>query len=319
MASVGTSNIFLSICIPAYKRIDYLKRLLDSIAMQDYRDFEVVVADDSPDNSVRELCEVYADKFQLIYHKNEVNLGTPENWNAAIAKATGQWVKLMHDDDWFYDASSLGKFAAVAKQKGNGLIFSAYQNIFLDENRAAFVFPPAFRLKLLKKDPATLLSRNIVGPPSVIMHPNTGQLKYDKKTKWVVDIDFYIRFLANASFHYIPDVLINVGMSQEQVTASCSRVPDVEIPENIYLMDKIGWGTLRNIWVFDSLWRLLRNFQVESIEDIRKNGYTGQLPAFIEKMIRIQNFWGFRILSVGVFSKLIMTLSFLNCKKMIGA
>ena len=319
MTSVTSSKYFLSICIPAYKRIDYLKRLLDSIALQDYQDFEVVVADDSPDDFVRMLCAEYENKFRLQYFKNSVNLGTPENWNAAITKASGEWIKLMHDDDWFYDTSSLGKFAAVAKEKGDGLIFSAYQNIFLDENRSELVFPPAFRMKLLAKDPATLLSRNIIGPPSVIMHPNNGKFSYDKKTKWVVDIDFYIRFLGSSTFHYVPDVLINVGMSQEQVTASCSRVPDVEIPENLYLMNKLGWNILRNLWVYDSLWRLLRNFKVRSVEDLRSNGYTDNVPAFIEKMIRTQSFWGWSLLSVGVFSKLTMLLSFISSRKLIGS
>lgn len=304
----------ISICIPAYKRVDYLKRLLDSISAQDYRDFEVIVSDDSPDESVEQLCSHYQSKFSLRYFKNVLPYGTPENWNQAISKANGDWIKLMHDDDWFYDGSSLGKFAEAADLHGSSLLFSAYQNVFLDENRSELVYPSAFRLKHFSKEPATLLSRNIVGPPSVIMHPKNLLVTYDKATKWVVDIDFYIQVLKQHQFYYIPEVLVSVGMSQEQVTASCSRIPEVEIPENLYLMNKIGWKYVRNILVFDSLWRLLRNFRVQSVGDLRRHGYTGEIPDFITKIMAAQSFWGGKLLSVGVISKLLMSISYFKLK-----
>ena len=45
---------FISICIPAFQRVDYL-RLLDSIEIQSFRDFETVISDDSPGHEVQEL------------------------------------------------------------------------------------------------------------------------------------------------------------------------------------------------------------------------------------------------------------------------
>lgn len=46
----------ISICIPAYKNTDYLSVLLQSVAVQTFRDFEVVVSDDSPTDEVETLC-----------------------------------------------------------------------------------------------------------------------------------------------------------------------------------------------------------------------------------------------------------------------
>jgi glycosyltransferase involved in cell wall biosynthesis len=42
----------ISICIPAYKRIEFLQRLFDSIAIQTYKGYEVIITDDSPDEVV---------------------------------------------------------------------------------------------------------------------------------------------------------------------------------------------------------------------------------------------------------------------------
>jgi glycosyltransferase involved in cell wall biosynthesis len=45
-------NPKISICIPTYKQVDKLEVLLRSIDSQTFRDFEVIVSDDSPDMDV---------------------------------------------------------------------------------------------------------------------------------------------------------------------------------------------------------------------------------------------------------------------------
>ena len=45
----------ISICIPAYKRAAFIKRLLDSIAIQSFQDYEVVITDDSPGDDVEQV------------------------------------------------------------------------------------------------------------------------------------------------------------------------------------------------------------------------------------------------------------------------
>src|SRR5687768_8688741 len=128
----------ISICIPAYKRTEYLKRLLDSISIQSFRDFEVVVTDDSNDDSVSILLKSYEAAFPLRYQKNVLSLGTPENWNEGVRIATGIWIKIMHDDDWFEDADALRKFASSTGKRGN-FIFSAYYNCLEEQQSRELV------------------------------------------------------------------------------------------------------------------------------------------------------------------------------------
>ena len=49
-------EIFISICIPAYKRSDFVKRLLNSIAIQTFKNFEVIVSDDTPGRGSETNC-----------------------------------------------------------------------------------------------------------------------------------------------------------------------------------------------------------------------------------------------------------------------
>jgi glycosyltransferase involved in cell wall biosynthesis len=303
----------ISVCIPGYKRIEFIRRLLDSLCQQSFRDFEVVVTDDSPDEDILHLCEQYLDKLPLVYYKNATTLGTPENWNEAVRRATGEWVKIMHDDDWFAAPDSLEFFAkAISDHPGASFIFSAYRDVFLDEGWEREMFVNSFRYRAFLKNKATLFSENIVGPPSVVMYKKDAGIYFDPRVKWVVDVDFYIRYLASGQPVYISKILVNVGLGSQQVTMDCKRLRVVEIPENFYLLKKVGYGSLRNMLVYDAWWRLMRNLEIRSREDIVEAGYEGYIQPVILSMVKWQRILPFRWWRIGVLSKTVMFLHYLS-------
>src|ERR1035437_5752376 len=116
----------ISICVPAYKQTEFLKKNLDSIVIQTFTDYEVIITDDTADDSVEKLVNEYRNKFgiKLHYYKNVPALGSPKNWNAGITHASGTWIKIMHHDDWFADKDSLQKFTDATAQDKSGFIFS---------------------------------------------------------------------------------------------------------------------------------------------------------------------------------------------------
>jgi glycosyltransferase involved in cell wall biosynthesis len=60
-------RVKVSICIPAYNQTEYLRKNLDSILMQSFVDYEVILTDDSTTNEVRDLVEVYDFKCKKKY------------------------------------------------------------------------------------------------------------------------------------------------------------------------------------------------------------------------------------------------------------
>lgn len=301
------SKPLFSICIPAFKRVQYLKRLLDSIALQSFKDYEVVVTDDSPGEEVTELCNLYHGSMCIRVFKNKVNLNTPENWNEAIRRAKGKWIKIMHDDDWFSKSESLQQFAKAIEQHPDcSFFFSAYKNVYEETQRVMPVFIKPFWRKALNRDPNILIADNVIGPPSAILHKNDQRIWYDRQMKYVVDIDFYIRYLSNESPCYIPESLINVGINSAQVTKYTFNVPEVHLKESLYLLQKTGEKHLKNLIVFDGWWRLIRNFRIRSISNIRATGFDGNVPLAIIRIMNFQKNVPFRLLKKGVVSKLLM-------------
>ena len=125
----------ISICIPAYKNPYGIARLLESVKAQTYPDYEVVVTDDSPDESVRDAV-MAAGIPGLRYEKNPVRQGAAGNWNRAVRLARGNWIKMMHHDDWFAAPDSLARMAELAgKHPGTDLVFCGTWQVTLKEGR----------------------------------------------------------------------------------------------------------------------------------------------------------------------------------------
>jgi glycosyltransferase involved in cell wall biosynthesis len=314
-----TNNVLISICIPTFNRVAYLERLLTSIKHQSFTDFEVIVSDDSIGDEVKNLCATYTSFFSLRYFKNIIPLGTPENWNEAIRKANGQWIKIMHDDDWFTETGSLHYFKKAIDENADSLfIFSAYRNIYEKNGRQEPMFLNKFRWKALLNDPVTLLANNIIGPPSVTLHKNEKRFWYDGAVKWVVDIEYYIRYLKSTKAFYIDKPLINVGINDTQVTTYTFGVAEVHLKESLYLLNKTGERHLRNIIVFDAWWRLIRNFSIKNISHIRSTGFSEPLPSIISDIIHFQNKFPAPALKLGVTSKMLMLSCYLLYKRNIS-
>lgn len=92
----------VSICVPAYKNPVGVERLLESVKVQSFTDYEVVVTDDSQDGSVEEVVR-RAEVPGMVYVRNAVRKGATGNWNEAVRHASGEYIKIMHHDDWFTD------------------------------------------------------------------------------------------------------------------------------------------------------------------------------------------------------------------------
>ena len=305
----------ISICIPAYRRTAFLKRLLDSLVIQRWKNFEVVITDDSPDEQVRDLCLPYMSGLALSYSKNPIALGTPQNWNEAIRLAKAPWIKLMHDDDWFADENSLGSFVTALQQNPEAsFIFSAYRNVEPDGRQGPSVLLSPFWYRQLKHNAAVLFSHNVIGPPSVVLFKRRDSLEFDARLKWVVDFDFYIRYLAANKPLYIPKPLVLIGISESQVTRDSFMNPQVEVPENLLLLLKTGEGQLKNIFVFDAFWRLVRNLGLRGEADIRQAGYRGAIPAPIAAMMRFQKSIPASLKRWGPASKFLMVLCYIFCR-----
>lgn len=282
---------------------------MESISIQTFPDYEIVVTDDSPDDSVGEYLNsgVF---HNLRYFRNPSALGTPENWNEAIRKSNGTWIKIMHDDDWFSQPDSLEHFYNASRYQNAQFCFCAFTNVW-ENGKEEEVRLSSYNEGLLRKNPINLFKFNFIGNPSCTLIRRDDNILYDNSFKWVVDFEYYIRYLrAHPDFHYIDQPLINVGMNEDQVTGYTFRKPNVEIPENLKMGENFGESIFKNIFVYDYYWRLLRNLGIRSQADIQKH-YDGVVQKQILAMLNFQRHIPARLLQAGLISKPLMFWNYL--------
>lgn len=90
----------VSIIVPVYGAEKYLKRCIDSILGQTYKNWELLLIDDGSLDSSGIICDNYSIKDERIkvYHKE--NGGVSSARNAGLDYSTGQWIMFVDADDW---------------------------------------------------------------------------------------------------------------------------------------------------------------------------------------------------------------------------
>lgn len=91
----------LAIVIPAYKAA-FFDAALTSIAAQTDKRFTVYVGDDGSPDDLGRICQAYADRIDLRYHRFDRNLGGQDlvaHWTRCIELSDEPWVWLFSDDD----------------------------------------------------------------------------------------------------------------------------------------------------------------------------------------------------------------------------
>ena len=96
----ASNNILLSVCVPTYNREALLKKMFDSIGFAYLDNIEIVLVDDGSEDSTKELCKEYKNKYNLKYIYQE-NLGRSHALRLSILNASGSYVIIMDSDDEF--------------------------------------------------------------------------------------------------------------------------------------------------------------------------------------------------------------------------
>lgn len=263
------NEFLVSICIPTYKQTQYLNKCLDSILAQDFKNFELIISDDTPNDSIEQFLISKLKNVPYVYYRNSPSLGTPENWNFAISKANGKYIKIMHHDDFFTQPTSLSLMVKKLESNNASFLFCQTDVWYSKANTHRIQKVSDKQLKILKEKPELLFFKNIIGAPSATIYLN-NKFIYDKNFKWLVDIDFYLQFLYNKqSIIYLNKTLIStIHDAEGQVTGSVIDDKNIQIKEHVLLFNKIK-NHIHNSSNFTSFFDyLFYKYSIDTFEEL---------------------------------------------------
>ena len=91
---------YFSLILPVYNVASYLKRCVDSILSQSFKDYEIILVDDGSTDDSPLICDAYAEKYSNIHVIHKVNGGLSSARNAGLEQAKGEYVWWIDSDDW---------------------------------------------------------------------------------------------------------------------------------------------------------------------------------------------------------------------------
>lgn len=90
----------ISVIVPVYNVEPYLRKCLDSILAQTYRDLEILIIDDGSTDGSGAICDEYAGKDERVrvFHTENKSLSCARN--LGLDNAQGEWIGFVDSDDW---------------------------------------------------------------------------------------------------------------------------------------------------------------------------------------------------------------------------
>ncbi len=212
----------ISICVPLYCTPEhFFDEMVQSVLDQSYRNWQLCLADGTPDDSVKRMVQKYLADDRIKYQHLGENLGIAENTNAAFAMADGDWIGLLdHDDLLARDA--LYEVLNMALYQGgrtiNGLKSDAEcEVVYTDEDKVSEDskifsqphFKPDINLDLLRSN--NYITHFFCVKRSVVEKAGGFRKEFDGAQ----DYDFIFRCLANAgSIAHVPRILYHWRVSR---------------------------------------------------------------------------------------------------------
>lgn len=212
----------MSIAVPTWesygKGNEFLDDLFRTLEMQTFQDFEVVVSDHSKDDKLVDVIDEFQDKFNILYVKNKNNRGNgPANTNNAIDKCSGDIIKVMFQDDFFYDDEALKKIYYTLYNSDKTWLLNGSNHTQDDGRSFYWEMYPRWNDKLLE-------GVNSISSPSVLAFKNNVTRRFDSTLTYFMDVEFYYGMKEDYGDPILyDDVLISNRVGDYSVTTNVSN------------------------------------------------------------------------------------------------
>ena len=221
----------ISIIIPTYNRADYLKSAIESILLQSYTDFEIVISDNASTDHTEAVIKSFNDA-RIKYYRNSENLGVVTNHNIAIEKCLGEYIHVFSDDDLMSrdclekKAFILDSFETVGLVHSNSVTIDSHSEAIDSSNTDENVYNKMKRSKLIvglmpKKAIFNTLyySWNIITMPSVMLRASI--LKdlgtFSNNMYLYCDWELWLRIATIHDFYYLGDQTVSYRIHNNNI------------------------------------------------------------------------------------------------------
>lgn len=124
----NTEQPLITVAVTVYNIKDYLKRSIESVCNQTYKNLEILLVDDGSTDGSSLVCDAYAREDSRIRVIHKKNGGPSEARNVAIEQSKGDYIAFVDGDDWIDKDMYENMYLAIQKS-GAELAICAYKEV----------------------------------------------------------------------------------------------------------------------------------------------------------------------------------------------
>lgn len=126
-------NKKFSIIVPVYNVEKYLRKCIDSILNQTYKNFELIIVDDGSTDCSGNICDEYKLKNENIIVIHKKNGGLSSARDTGISKVTGEYIIFVDSDDWIEPNTLEVLNNIVSKREYDMIIYGIFMDYYAKE------------------------------------------------------------------------------------------------------------------------------------------------------------------------------------------
>jgi glycosyltransferase involved in cell wall biosynthesis len=217
-------TIKVSVIIPTLNRTPLLKRALESVMSQTYKNLEILVIDDSPDKEINKknsnmIKELNDNRIKFILNENKH--GGAGARNHGISLAIGELIAFLDDDDIWKEEKIELQTKKIIRDPSLGIVYCDYELYDNDENKIADIqnrTKGKIYLKLLKSFCVSETSTALIKKE---VFKKIGS--FDENLRANHEYDLYIRISELYEFDYVDKILVKKYHYNERISSDFTR------------------------------------------------------------------------------------------------
>lgn len=211
----------------------YIRKCIDSVRSQSFRDFEHIIVDGKSSDKTTQFLSRYGIKYQ-----SATPLGIANAMNIGIKYAKGKYVYFLNSDDSMYDSQVLQRVHAyLSNHKDLDWVFG---KIHETDGKHTIGFPPIRKI-FQAKHPNILKFYNYIPHQATFIKKSVFETYglYNESLKSMMDPEYWLRIAGHTEWDYMPIVvanyLVRADSQSESISNATRNTAEYQAVQAIYL------------------------------------------------------------------------------------
>lgn len=229
----------ISVIVPVYNAEKYLHRCIDSILMQTFADFELLLINDGSTDLSSAICDEYALSDSRIKTIHKPNTGVSSTRNRGLEESQGKYIIFLDADDFWYVNTALEQLVEIAEKYGLDVVRGEYKAVDQDGNDL-FERPLTKEKQQIANQILTsgqFYTQIMCGENFLVLslfkRESIGNIRLNDKRSFLEDMEFYAELLLQP----LRCVFIPMRFyAYRKVDSSASHIPKVKNLQDSFSM-----------------------------------------------------------------------------------